>query len=89
MKQPLKIKDWLKERSEKPQFYVSHYYNGLANVVTRIRDKQNFSIGQIYCTTSEGVWIVQDFKLDNINVVIYNDKTEREVCVPIDNLYAP
>lgn len=88
MKQPLKIKDLLKERSDKPQFYISHYYNGVDTIATRIKDSKNFSLGQIYLTTSEGNWVIQYFNRDEIHVAIFNDITGEVIHAPIDNLYS-
>lgn len=46
MKQPLKIKDWLQERSEKPQF--------------KIIPKQSHTDKEIVCRLKDGVFFVED-----------------------------
>jgi len=57
------IKDWLKERSDKPQFeFIT------ANLVKRLKDGSFFKTGKTNYTTVDGTWHITAFYLDGIHV---------------------
>jgi len=63
MKPPLKIKDWLKERSEKPQFDFI-----VETLVRRKKDNKIFKIGPTNYITADGHWHITAFYTDRIHV---------------------
>jgi hypothetical protein len=60
---PLKIKDWLKERSEKPQFeFITE------TLVKRLKDNKFFKVGPTNYSTVDGHWHITSFYYDRIHV---------------------
>lgn len=68
MKYILNIKDWLKERSEKPQFIVDSYQFGCIMVV-RLKDKEYFFESQTI-KFSDKFFEISEFSPDMIHVTL-------------------
>jgi hypothetical protein len=62
----LKIKDWLIERDNKPQFeFVTEV------LAKRLEDNIFFKVGETNYSTVDGKWSIHFFSLDRIHVGMY------------------
>lgn len=69
----LKVKDWLIERDNKPQFeFITEV------LVKRLKDNVLFKVGKTNYATFDGIWYIHNFYTNRININISLTSVEQE-----------